>query len=42
MPPLYKEGLYWLILLAVTALAYAILAVFIGPIPRRGRSAYWA
>ena len=36
MSPLYKEGLYWLILLAVTALAYAILAIFIGPIPAQG------
>jgi hypothetical protein len=32
MTPLYKEGLFWLILLAVTALAYMILALFIGPI----------
>jgi uncharacterized membrane protein len=31
MTPLYKEGLYWLILLAVTACVYAILAVSLGP-----------
>ncbi len=31
MTPLYKEGLYWLILLAATALVYAILAMLIGP-----------
>jgi hypothetical protein len=36
MPPLYKEGVYWLVLLAVTAAAYVILAVFIGPIPAQG------
>ena len=36
MTPLYKEGLYWLILLAVTALAYAVAAIFIGPIPAMG------
>ena len=36
MPPLYKEGLYWLILLAATTLVYAILAIFIGPIPAAG------
>ncbi len=38
MTPLYKEGLFWLILLAVTALAYAILAIFIGPV--RGMGAF--
>jgi hypothetical protein len=32
MPPLYKEGLYWLILLAITAAAYGVLAIFLGPI----------
>jgi hypothetical protein len=31
MTPLYKEGLYWLILLAITAVIYGILAAFIGP-----------
>jgi hypothetical protein len=36
MPPLYKEGVYWLVLLAATATAYLILAVFIGPIPAQG------
>jgi hypothetical protein len=32
MPPLYKEGLYWLVLLAATAIVYVALMVFIGPI----------
>ena len=32
MTPLYKEGLYSLILLAVTAVAYAVLVMFIGPV----------
>jgi hypothetical protein len=32
MPPLYKEGLYWLILLALTAVAYLVLMIFLGPI----------
>ena len=36
MPPLYKEGVYWLVLLAVTVAAYLILAVFIGPVAARG------
>lgn len=36
MPPLYKEGLYWLILLAIVAAAYGVLAIFIGPIPAEG------
>ncbi len=36
MPPLFKEGVYWLVLLAVTATAYLILAVFIGPISAQG------
>lgn len=36
MPPLYKEGVYWLVLAAVTATAYLILAVFIGPDPAQG------
>jgi hypothetical protein len=31
MPPLYKEGLYWLILLALTAAVYGVLAIFLGP-----------
>ncbi len=31
MTPLYKEGLYWIILLAVTAALYGVLAIFIGP-----------
>jgi hypothetical protein len=36
MPPLYKEGLYWLILLVVVVAAYGILAIFLGPIPASG------
>jgi uncharacterized membrane protein len=36
MSPLYKEALCWLILLAVTAAAYAILAVFLGPVAATG------
>ena len=32
MPPLYKEGLYWLVLLALTAAAYGVLMIFLGPI----------
>jgi uncharacterized membrane protein len=32
MTPLYKEGLFWLILLAVAAVAYVVLAMFIGPV----------
>ena len=32
MPTLYKEGVYWLVLLAVTAAAYVALMVFVGPI----------
>ncbi len=36
MSPLYKEGLYWLILLAGTTLAYAVAAVFVGPVPAAG------
>ena len=36
MPPLYKEGFYWLILLAVTAALYVLLMAFIGPIPAQG------
>ena len=31
MTPLCKEALYWLILLAVTVAAYAVLAMLIGP-----------
>jgi hypothetical protein len=31
MTPLYKEGLYWLSLLAVTAVLYGVLVLFIGP-----------
>jgi hypothetical protein len=30
MSPLYKEGLYWLILLAVVTVAYAVVAIFVG------------
>jgi hypothetical protein len=33
MTPLYKEGLYWLILLVVTTLVYMVLAFLIGPMP---------
>jgi hypothetical protein len=36
MPPLYKEGLYWLILLAVTIFVYVVLAFLIGPLPASG------
>jgi len=36
MCPLYKEAMCWLILLAVTAAAYAILAVFLGPVAATG------
>lgn len=36
MPPQYKEGLYWLILLALTAAAYGVLAIFLGPIAACG------
>jgi hypothetical protein len=36
MQPLYKEGLYWLVLLAVTATAYLVLMIFLGPIPALG------
>jgi hypothetical protein len=32
MTPLHKEGLYWLILLAITALVYGILVVLVGPV----------
>ncbi len=32
MPMLYKEGLYWIVLLAVAAAMYGFLAVFVGPI----------
>lgn len=32
MPPLYKEGVYWLVLLAVTAAAYVVLATVSGPV----------
>jgi uncharacterized membrane protein len=32
MPTLYKEGVYWLVLLAVTSAAYVALMVFVGPI----------
>ncbi len=32
MPPLYKEGFYWLVLLALTAAAYGVLMIFLGPI----------
>jgi hypothetical protein len=36
MPTLYKEGVYWLVLLAVTAASYVALMVFLGPIPATG------
>jgi hypothetical protein len=36
MPPLYKEGLYWLALLALAAVAYLVLMIFVGPIPATG------
>lgn len=36
MTPLYKEGLYWLILLAVTTVAYGVAAIFVGPVPASG------
>ena len=36
MPPLYKEGVYWLVLLALTAAAYGVLMIFLGPIPAMG------
>jgi len=36
MPPLYKEGLYWLLLLAVTTVTYGVLALFLGPVPAQG------
>ena len=36
MTPLYKEGLYWLVLLAGTAVIYVALAVFIGPLAATG------
>jgi hypothetical protein len=32
MPSLYKEGVFWLVLLAVTIIIYVALAVFIGPL----------
>jgi len=36
MSPLYKEGLYWLILLTITAAVYVVLMIFIGPIRAMG------
>lgn len=36
MPPLYKEGVFWLVLLAATVAVYAVLAVFIGPVAALG------
>jgi len=36
MPPLYKEGFYWLVLLAATTIVYVALTVFIGPLPATG------
>ena len=39
MPPLYKEGFYWLILLAVTTAVYVALMLFIGPI--RAQAAFF-
>ncbi|MGO8688466.1 MAG: hypothetical protein ACLQLG_02445 [Thermoguttaceae bacterium] len=36
MPPLYKEGLYWLVLLAVTAAVYVVLMIFVGPMRATG------
>jgi hypothetical protein len=32
MPTLYKEGVYWLVLLAGTVAVYVALMVFVGPI----------
>ena len=36
MSPLYKEGLYWLILLAATIVVYLILVPFLGPTAASG------
>ena len=36
MPPLYKEAFYWFVLLALTAAAYVILMIFLGPIRAMG------
>jgi uncharacterized membrane protein len=36
MSPLYKEAIYWLLLLAVTTAVYAALVPFIGPIAAQG------
>ena len=36
MTPLYKEGVYWLVLLALMAAAYLVLMIFIGPIRAMG------
>jgi hypothetical protein len=36
MPPLYKEGVYWLVLLAATAAVYVVLAAFVGPVAAQG------
>lgn len=36
MPPLYKEGVYWLVLLAATVALYAVLAAFMGPVAALG------
>jgi alpha-beta hydrolase superfamily lysophospholipase len=36
MPPLYKESVYWLVLLALTGAVYLALAIFLGPRPALG------
>ena len=36
MPPLYKEAVCWLVLVAITAAVYLVLMIFIGPIPAAG------
>ncbi len=36
MSPLYKEAVCWLLLLAVTAAAYGVLTIFLGPIAAFG------
>lgn len=36
MSPMYKEGVYWLVLLAITIAVYAILTIFLGPLRATG------
>jgi hypothetical protein len=36
MPPLYREGIYWLVLLVVTAGVYVAILVFLGPVAAAG------